>query len=131
MPRLTLGKSERIYLRDELGRLFESKKSFVVYPFRVIYLEEPRGEVPTKMMVSIPKKRLKRAVDRNRMKRLVRECFRHSKPMLEGVIPKEQTLLIGFLFLDSRVRSHRTVERSLTEAVDRLVEVYKGDGTTM
>lgn len=62
--------------------LFGNGSSFVVYPFRVVYLISPCPQgVPAvpKILISVPKRRFKLAVKRNRLKRLVREAYRLEK----------------------------------------------------
>ena len=116
----TLKKEERIYLRSELNELFASRGSFVCYPFRVVYLEVPRQELPLKMMVSVPKRRLKHAVDRNRIKRLTREAYRLTKKELVEEIPPEVTLLIGFIYLKDRLSRYSTIQQAIEEAFRKL-----------
>ncbi|WP_288202278.1 ribonuclease P protein component [uncultured Porphyromonas sp.] len=116
----TLKKEERIYLRSELNELFASRGSFVCYPFRVVYLEVPRQELPLKMMVSVPKRRLKHAVDRNRIKRLTREVYRLTKKELVEQIDPEVTLLIGFIYLKDRLSRYSTVQQAVEEALKKL-----------
>lgn len=116
----TLKKEERIYLRSELNELFASRGSFVCYPFRVVYLEVPRRELPLKMMVSVPKRRLKHAVDRNRIKRLTREAYRLTKKELVEQIDPEVTLLIGFIYLKDRLSRYSTIQQAVEEALKKL-----------
>ncbi len=116
----TLKKEERIYLRSELNELFASRGSIVCYPFRVVYLEVPRQELPLKMMVSVPKRRLKHAVDRNHIKRLTREAYRLTKKELVEQIDPEVTLLVGFIYLKDRLSRYSTIQQAIEEALKKL-----------
>lgn len=128
MPKCnTLTKDERIYLRSELSELFASRGSFVCYPFRVLYKEVPRQDHPIKMMVSVPKKRLKRAVDRNLIKRLTRETYRLHKSQLQESIPPETTLLIGFIYLKEKLSRYSTIERAMEQVVSKVQSIQSGD----
>lgn len=125
MLRHTLGKEERIYLRSELQTLFASRGSFVCYPFRVIYHTLPRQEEALKMMVSVPKKRLKHAVERNRIKRLTREAFRQNKELLLTALPDSDTLLIGYVYIGEGVKSYKSVTKGVTESLTKLSNRYE------
>lgn len=81
-----LPKSSRLYLRNDIKALFEQGCSFSVKPVKCYYrvvalLDEDRGE-GVKLMVSAPKRYLKRAVHRNFMKRRLREAFRLNRELL-------------------------------------------------
>lgn len=72
------------------------------------------------MMVSVPKRRLKHAVDRNRIKRLTREVYRLTKKELVEQIDPEVTLLIGFIYLKDRLSRYSTVQQAVEEALKKL-----------
>jgi ribonuclease P protein component len=75
--RFTLKKEERIRNVKQIEYLFSHGQSFVSYPLRVVFVEQ-EGVTPSQVsiFVSVPKKKLKSAVDRNRIKRLIREAYR-------------------------------------------------------
>ena len=76
----TFKKEERLCSRKHLDLLFKNGSSFLLYPFRVSYLfvEEP-ASVQAQVVINVPKKRYKRAVDRNLLKRRIREAYRLNK----------------------------------------------------
>ena len=68
-------------------------KSFSIFPIRVVYMPVEQGEVPATILISVSKRRFKRAVKRNRVKRQIREVYRKNKqPLLDGLQNKGQRL---------------------------------------
>ena len=57
-------------------------KSFSIFPIRVVYMPVEQGEVPASILISVSKRRFKRAVKRNRVKRQIREAYRKNKSLL-------------------------------------------------
>jgi ribonuclease P protein component len=78
--RHTFPLAERLKSAKQIDHLFRSGKSFSVFPFRVFYRWE--GAALPRVGVSAPKRHFKRAVDRNRIKRLLREGYRLQKQVL-------------------------------------------------
>ena len=76
----TFRKEERLCSRKYLDLLFKNGSSFLLYPFRISYLfiEDTAG-VQAQVVINVPKKRYKRAVDRNLLKRRIREAYRLNK----------------------------------------------------
>ena len=76
----TLGKKERLKSRKLIGRLFEEGTSIKNFPFRLVYIiTDPISITSVKASFSVPKRNFKKAVDRNRIKRLIREAYRLEK----------------------------------------------------
>jgi ribonuclease P protein component len=74
-------REERLSSRKAIQRLFESGKSFGYYPFRLIWKENLSVNDPmARIVISVPKKRFKRAVDRNLIRRRLKEIYRKKKP---------------------------------------------------
>ena len=122
--RRTFRKRERIFKQKEIDVLFEKGTSFTVYPLRVIYVEQQPGSgVEAAVLIGVPKKRFKRAVHRNRVKRLIREAYRLNKQMLlESLREKENGLLIGFLFVGNELPEWKSVEEAMVKALTALTQ---------
>lgn len=77
---LIFTKEERLSSLKQIKAVFDNGSSFLLYPYRVIYLNSPiQMPYPATLLVSVPKKKFGRAVDRNRIKRLIREAYRLNK----------------------------------------------------
>ena len=77
----TFTKEERLCSKRKIDSLFHSGSSFIVYPFRAVYLVGPDQENPTpaQVIISVSKRRFKHTHERNRIKRLMREAYRLQK----------------------------------------------------
>jgi ribonuclease P protein component len=92
----TFSKEERLCSRKLLDQLFKNGSSFLLYPFRISYLRvEDSAESPVQVVINVSKKRYKRAVDRNLIKRRIREIYRIQKEeLLLSKLPDNSGLLL-------------------------------------
>ena len=119
-------KQERMVSRKLIETLFgnQSNKSMVAYPLRVVYrqLERTEGASPVQVLVSVPKKRFHHAVDRNRVKRQVREAYRHHKQALFRALPADRQLLVAFVWLSDKHCPSSMVENRTVRLLRRISE---------
>ncbi len=112
-------KGERIVSQKLIDELFGGNQSHsvAVYPLRAVYMihesqeaqasstthEHQKGQAPVQVLISVPKKRFHHAVDRNRVKRQIREAYRHHKDILfSDPSPLTPHLAIAFIWLSDR-----------------------------
>ena len=70
-------KASRVHLRNDISFLFTKGRSINAFPVKAVYkLEPPQNEHWLRIAVSVPKRNFKKAVDRNRIKRQIREIYR-------------------------------------------------------
>jgi ribonuclease P protein component len=79
-------------------------------------------EVPLQMLISVPKKHFHHAVDRNRVKRQVREAWRRHKSLLVEAVASDKQLLVAFVWLSDSMLSTQDVEERVAGIVKRLQE---------
>jgi ribonuclease P protein component len=77
---------------------------------------------PLQMLISVPKKHFHHAVDRNRVKRQVREAWRHHKQLLVEALASDKQLLVAFVWLSDAFLSTQDVEERVAGIVKRLQE---------
>jgi ribonuclease P protein component len=105
-------KKEKLKSRKTIEQLFQEGKSLTKYPIKLYYLPvEIDQEVRIKTAVSVPKRNFKRAVDRNRIKRLLREAYRLNKHLVFNNIEGNFAFLI--LYLGKELPDYDKVEKSL------------------
>ena len=83
IERYTLGKNERLKKRKVIEQLFKQGNSFSVFPFRVLWLYQLQQNVPLQAGFTVSSKNFKKAVDRNLIRRLMKEAYRLHKNMLQ------------------------------------------------
>ena len=122
--RRTFSKTERISFQREIDRLFKQGETFISYPLRIVYLEEnPFSGATVSVLISVSKRKFKRAVKRNRIKRLVREAYRLNKtPLIQHLQEKESGLLIAFIFIGNTLCEWREIEAAVQKALNTLRE---------
>jgi len=121
-------KSERLCSKKDIQSLFEQGNSFGVYPFRLIWLKiDDETNDLARIVVSIPKRRFKRAVKRNLLRRRIKESYRLRK----GTFYEELTQLntrVNFvvIYTGDKVMSYHELDRKITSLLARfLKEIIK------
>ncbi len=114
-----LPRSERLKSRKTIGRLFDRNEagnaSFPAFPLRVVlFREKEEGSAYPEILISVSKRSFKKAVDRNRIKRLIREAYRLQKTPLPG------KTYMAFLFTGKEVPGFGQVERAVGAILDKL-----------
>ncbi|HEV7782722.1 MAG TPA: ribonuclease P protein component [Chitinophagaceae bacterium] len=98
----TLGKKERLKSRKQTELLFSEGKKFSVYPFRICYTRSRTGMAGTRFGVGVSTKLFKKAVDRNRVKRLVREAWRLQKRSFQEQLKEQGSGMDVFFIYTSK-----------------------------
>ena len=124
--RATFSKRERLVSQRLIDMLFgqSASHSLAAFPLRTVWHLRERcdDDDPIQMLVRVPKKRFHHAVDRNRVKRQVREAYRQHKQLLYDALPSDKALLVAFVWLSDRHLPTSEVENRLVTLVQRLLE---------
>jgi ribonuclease P protein component len=122
----TFKKEERIVSNLLIESLFEkgNSQSLSAYPLRAVYLrtEHRKGCAPVQLLISVPKKKFKHAVDRNRVKRQIREAYRKNKLLLEGTVDEGQMLLIAIIWLSDKHYATNEVEKRVINLLKQMAK---------
>lgn len=124
-----LPKSERLCSRFLIERLFQptTNASLSAYPIRIVYRTamQPeqgayRGNDGNAILISVPKRLFKHAVDRNRIKRQIREAYRNNQQLVKT--PENKVVHIAFIWLDNKHYPTATVETKVQNLLTRMTE---------
>ena len=126
MGRATFTKQERLVSRKRIDMLFSGSRSVAAYPLRAVYINTVRaGEDAVQLLISVPKKRFHHAVDRNRVKRQIREAYRKNKWLIYDALPADKQLLLAFVWLSDRHLPSAEVEHRVVSLLQRVAEEQK------
>lgn len=123
MPQ-TLHKAERLCRKKLIEELFGGKaRSFTSFPLRVVFLPVADQPCPATILVSVSKRRFKRAVKRNRVKRQIREAYRLNKQLLLPALQAQgQQLVIAFIYLSDKLLPTQQIQGQMRQILLRLAE---------
>lgn len=128
IKQFTLNKTERLKKRKDIERLFKEGRSFSLYPLRVYYLAGGTGALPNmeeavlQFGVSVSKRYFKKAVHRNRIKRLIREAYRTQKGPLQQRVKEEQgaCLKLFVIYTGKELPDYYLMQTRVAAALERL-----------
>jgi ribonuclease P protein component len=101
--RFTLGKEERLSHKKQIDRLFNEGHQFIFFPYRIFYqVNEAPADATVQVLISVPKRKFRHAVDRNRIRRVTREAYRlHKYVLVDSLVSKSLKLQIGIVYIGS------------------------------
>jgi ribonuclease P protein component len=123
-----LSKKERISNKKDIEKLFAEGNAFLAFPLRVVYVLtghvltdcEP-AKTGVSILVSVSKRHFKKAVDRNRIKRLIRESYRLNKSILTvSTELSGYSLQIAFLYIHKEQSTYQEVEKGVKKALNSI-----------
>lgn len=123
----TFTKSERLCSKVIIDKVFETGRIIAGPSFKLLWLEAPENaEQPAQVVITVPKRTFKRAVDRNLLKRRIREAYRKNKgSMYEAISPKAIYLVL--LYTGRNIAEYKEVEEKIIKMLQRLTAEIKPD----
>lgn len=123
----TFRKKERLCSETWIDTLFHSGKRAMFYPFSIHWLVCPKEALPEgvrcQVLIATSKKKFHHAVDRNRVKRLTRECYRLHKPLLYTHLEKNNlSLLLGINYVHNEIFDYHLLETKMEKAIAKVIK---------
>ncbi len=121
----SLGKEERLKSTFTIQELLKTGRTVSGFPLKIYWdiSEDTRQKFPVRMAVSVPKKKFRRAVDRNLMKRRIRESYRLNKAIIyEPLGEKNLRISLIILFLSDEFISFDRVNAVISELLRKIAD---------
>ena len=124
----TLGKNERLKSRKQIEWLFSEGKKFSITPFRVHYVFKPLAKPPLQFGVGVSNKNFKKAVDRNKIKRQVRDAYRLQKISLQQKLKdKKSQLSLFFIYKGKEMPEYSDMFDQMKKILDKLDHLVESE----
>ena len=120
-----LNKDEKLCSRTAVEALFNEGKSLMAFPLRAAYRLRPRDERhPAQFLISIPKKRIRKAVNRVLLRRRTREAYRLNRGtlLLQPLELSGWGVDIAFVYLDSTPAPYEVINEKMISLLNRIAQ---------
>jgi ribonuclease P protein component len=119
MRRFTFTKDERLSKEKTIKELFEKGSSFYLYPFKVIHIPNPDkgANAINQVLISVSSRQFKRAVDRNKIKRRIREAYRLQKEVLNS---KSEKAIFTFIYTAKEILPYAELKEKVLMVITKL-----------
>jgi len=119
--KFTFKKAERLVSEKIIKELFANSSSFALYPFKVLYIKQETAQIsPVQALFVAPKRAFKKAVDRNTIKRRMKEAYRLQKPTFYSQL-SDQKISLAFVYIGKEIHNYKTFEKGMNKALLRIV----------
>lgn len=125
MQAQTFVKAERLHSKKLVQELFTKGSSFYLFPFKVLILAHPDQNIPRhEILISVSKRSFKKAVDRNLLKRRIRETYRTEKQTLHD----NTKLVIAFIYTGKTILLLPEIKQGISAAVKKINQRFPENG---
>lgn len=120
-------KEERLSSKRVIDRLFTNGRSFSLPPFQVTWESEPFGTaLQARVLIGASRRKMRKAVDRNLMKRRMREAYRQNKkPFYDFLESKSKFCSFALIYASGRIAEYKEVEEKIILILERLQREYE------
>ncbi len=121
-----LYKYEKLCSRTAINNIFQSGKSVICYPLRAVFTLSEATETPAKFLITIPKKKIRKAVNRVLLRRKVRETYRLNRHLL---IPKLQkygiSINVAFVYLSDEISDYIHINEKMQAMLEKITYIVE------
>ena len=116
-------KAEHLCSRKLIERLYAEGRRLMAFHFSIQWAVEPALDVPCQVLIVAPKRKLHHAVDRNRMRRLTRECYRLNKHRLLDILEQRGIrITLAFVYIHNELLTYNQLNHKFDKALTALTK---------
>lgn len=116
-----LSRMEKLKSRNLISKLFTKNRHVFAYPIKLIWTQDASNSNPgIQVMVSVSKRNNRHAVDRNKVKRLIREAYRTNKGILNKDLESMPNISLGIIYVGKGVLSHSEIEKGIISSLKKM-----------
>jgi ribonuclease P protein component len=125
----TFKKEERLCNKSAIENLFSKGKNYFIYPLKVIWISTEQDiKYPAQILISVSKRNFKKAVDRNYIKRLIREAYRKNKYLLYNALDdNHKKLTFTIIYAAKDIIAYDDLERKMIQVLNQLIMEHEKD----
>jgi len=118
----TFTKEERLSSKKIIEQLSQKGNSFFEYPFKVIWLKTPlQTKYPVQIVIGVPKRNFKKAVDRNKIRRRIKEAYRKNKNIIYNFLEEKKIQCALMLVYTAKTEiEYKEIESKIILTLQRL-----------
>lgn len=122
--RYTFSKDEKLKSRKAIEQLFATGRSFSNFPFKVVWKGTENTVTGSQAGFTVSSKQFKKAVDRNRIKRLIREAYRLQKHELQQQLKSSnKSLAVFFIYVGNELPDYTFIFEKTGKAIKHLIRL--------
>ena len=123
VKQFSYNKKEKLKSRKQLEQLFTAGKTIVIFPLKIFFQKAEEQESILRTGVGVSKKIFRKAVARNKIKRLLREAYRTEKPVLLNYLKQnKKPIALFFLYIDKNMPEYNLLKQKMQQAIEKLIK---------
>ena len=130
--KFSYSRKEKLKSRKLIARLFAEGKAFSLFPLKAYYLNiKETLDYPIKFGAGAATKNFKKAVDRNHIKRILRDAYRTEKiPLQQYLNEQKKQLLFFILYIDKTLPEKNVIKKTMPMVIEKLIHILNEKAVT-